>query len=157
VSQPQKLIHRQEKEKLFLKQHERDRLSLHSKMMFEAVDIVKHYWTDVTVHDRKRLNQMPAHSTAIWGIHEMGSYFSPLFADLPKNNEACLADMPSIAYLLCRGKNKLINQQESIADSWKFFFLMKGSSSFHGSIEPIDYDSLFKFVFSTQKSDSIND
>ena len=59
---------------------------LHDKMMFIADTVVRHNWTDVAIHDRNKLANIPVGHHCAWVIHELGSYLSPLYCRLDQRD-----------------------------------------------------------------------
>lgn len=71
--------------------------SLHEKMMIEAEPIIRHNWTDVAIHDKNKLKQVPVGHYCAWIVGEMGSYLTPLFCKLSDRNKWCASPSATIA------------------------------------------------------------
>lgn len=122
--------------------------SLHHKMIAEADGVVLHNWSDVVYSDKKSLKSMPVGGVAVWCIYEMGSYFCPMYqsARFPDEHPEKIT-LPLICHVLCRFYPEQPDRlSRELANTAKYYVIHKSSRSLDGSIDPIHFDSLRRFV-----------
>lgn len=127
--------------------------TLHEKMMIEAEPIIRYNWTDVAIHDKNKLRQIPVGHYCAWIVGEMGSYLTPLFCKISDRHKWC-ADGPAtiapVQVLVVRWHNQVNEFGESPA--WverhdptrdkRCFLVVKTDLNGNGEITPISYVEL---------------
>ena len=126
--------------------------TLHEWMCFEAEDIVRHNWTDISCHDRKILDKMRPGDTRLWMIHELGSLFLPMYCKLyeKRKQEESEYEFSSVEIHMLRlmKDDRLASvQNKIIRDTARFYFIRKGSGDYDYDITPSDFRSVVDFVF----------
>jgi hypothetical protein len=115
--------------------------SLITRMMKEAEPIVKHYWTDVCIHDKRVLNSMEPNSSAVWVIYEMGSFLCPLYSSI----DFCEPILPTICYLIAADTKT--NDILGRLSDYHFYFLTKGINCYHGDFWKVSRNDLIDFLY----------
>ena len=105
-------------------------IRLTDEMCFLAGDTVRHYWTDIAVHDRLALANMDPGTCVFWGFGELGSRMVRLFCDCLTRSDKCPdAESISMAY-----------------KDHQWYIVRKGDTEFDGSIEPTTASELISLL-----------
>lgn len=138
----------QEPENVNFSYHERERTTpvaktLHERMMLEAEPLIQYNWTDVAIHDKRKLSIVPPCHVCAWIVGSTGSYLSPMYcelADAHKWKANVFAHEAAITILMARWHDQLnclydlaFNPLEE-----KAFYLVKKGEAGAGEIIPVD-------------------
>lgn len=124
--------------------------SVVDQMMIEAEHYLQQNWTDVAIHDRRRLSSATFQSF-LWIIRteEQGTSLLPLSTKLKERKffieNSYQAICPLYAFMLrCQVMYQKFGQKYKPSAN-KCFIIVKGKGS-EGIIEPIDFHSVIEFI-----------
>jgi hypothetical protein len=132
-----------------------DKQTLHERMCFIADNIVKYNFSDVAVHDARILKKMRCGEYRLWVVTEFGSHFLPLnckmseYKKQQENDYFLSAVHVTIAKML---RHDVCQQAQNriLFRSAEFYLVGKGANVFSGTIEPMSFPDVVRFVFFDQ-------
>lgn len=141
-----------------MKMHENIRTNNHGlfeRMVSIAESVVHHNWSDVAIHDRRKLQLADVGDTFVWSIHEMGSYLSPLFARLDEQAEWEVHPQSPIQVLMVRW---LANENQIDNDLWRKIYhpsnyqhyIVRKTGENRGVIDSVGFPELRDLAFCGQ-------
>lgn len=115
-------------------------------MIVEAELILRHNWSDVAIHDRNKLADVPVGHYCAWIVGEFGSYLSPLYCSIDDKKRWEKDAFAPIQILFMRWLNK----ENPLFESSDYLFrigphtqncyiIVKTDSDWGGTITPVDY------------------
>jgi len=115
----------------------------------EAEHYVRHNWSDIAIHDRRKLNDAPVGHYYAWIVGELGSYFTPLYCDIAARDKWERSPMAPIQILCMRWLNK----DNPLAENkgylhnvgpyhQKCFLICKTDDYGGGSIDSVEFNDL---------------
>lgn len=123
--------------------------SLHDKMIAEAELVVRYNWSDIAIHDRKKLKKAPVGHLFAWVIGEFGSYFTPLFCSVDDKAKWAASPIAPIQILCMRWiqkENPLTENKVYLHHVGPFyqkcFLICKTDNDGAGTITPIEFADL---------------
>lgn len=126
--------------------------TLHEQMCFIADEVVRFNFSDVAVHDARKLRRMKQGEVRLWVIHELGSLFLPMSCRMTEaarqeDKEYVLSAVEVAIGRLLRNDEFEKARQKQFFSSAQFYFVSKGSGSYDGSIVPVDFRDVVSLVF----------
>lgn len=122
---------------------------LHDKMIAEAELIVRHNWSDIAIHDGRKLRSIPENHFCAWVIGEFGSYLTPLYCDLDQRAKWEASPLAPIQILCMRWlqkENPLTSNSRYMNEVGPFyqkcFLLRKNDCLGGGDLIPITFSDL---------------
>lgn len=103
--------------------------TLQQKMVQIAEPIVKHYWSDVTVHDFPAVDKMQVGEVRLWALRKTGTWLCSLAQNRDDKCEF-------------QGIVGWITQNPDYIDGERNFFLLHKTSENDGTITPISVDEM---------------
>lgn len=129
--------------------------SLAEQMMIEAEFHLYQNWTDVAIHDRRKISSALLGQTFLWIIRteEQGTSLLPLFNNLSERKlftEKRYKDVcPLYAFLLrCHGMHRKFKQKYN-AQSNKCYLVTKGARS-SGALQPLTFQEAVHLISAGQ-------
>jgi hypothetical protein len=132
-------------------------LPLHDRMIAEAEHVVRYNWSDVAIHDRRRLQKAPVGHSFAWVIGEFGSYFTPLFCsveDKARWEASPLAPIQILCMRWIQKENPLTENKVYLHHVGPFyqkcFIVCKADDNGAGTLTPIEFTDLMDLCFNGQ-------
>lgn len=129
--------------------------SLIDQMMIEAESLLRYNWTDVAIHDKKKIASAPVHQAFLWIVRteEQATTLLPLSAKISDkelcDNENGESLCPLHAFLL-RCQAMFINfRQRYRVSANNCYIVIKGPKS-SGTIEPIEFEHVVDLISAGQ-------
>lgn len=129
--------------------------TLHERMIYSVEDFIQHNWSDVAIHDKKKIDRAFPGESFAWIVSRFGSYLTPLFTPLHEKDEIDTLEeevFAPIQILFFRWlaqkpfeENKTYCEKYAPQNS-KCFIIVKGNSDYAGTIHSVDYRELMDFV-----------
>lgn len=127
--------------------------TLHELMMTIAEPIIQHNWTDVAIHDKAKLKNIPVGHHCIWIVGKMGSYLTPMYcnvSDRSRWTSDFLATISPVQILIVRwyeqtksfSENSHWNANHDPVQDKHCFFVVKTDSKGAGNVIPVTYKEL---------------
>ena len=129
--------------------------TLHERMMIEAETQIQQNWTDVAIHDKRKLRTIPSHHACVWVVRAEGSNLLPTYCKLSeaskwKKDSAARRIHPLLAFLcLCqdyRAKFRANFKPESSS----YYVIIKGKNEKEGQIIPVSFKEIADFAMAGQ-------
>jgi hypothetical protein len=145
------LVSHQESVKVAPEQTEKQ--TLHEQMCFIADRIVRYNLSDVAVHDARKLKKMRCGEYRLWIVTEFGSQFLPLSCKMSewKNQELNDYYLSAVHVVIARFLTTHDGWQQAqnriLFSSAEFYLVGKGADVFSGTIEPMSFPDVVRFVF----------
>ena len=141
------IISRQEFCKVALKKQ-----TLHEFLIYEAEDVIRHNWSDVSIWDKKIIDKMLPGETRLWIIWELGSLMPAMYCRLSEKEAMTKTDHCFSAvecYMLRFMKEGEFNdvQSQIARNTSKFYFVTKGYGNYDYSVTPVPFRSVMDLVF----------
>lgn len=115
----------------------------------EAEHYVRHNWSDVAIHDRRKLQDAPVGHYHAWIIGEFGSYFTPLYCDITAKEKWERSPLAPIQILCMRWLNKanpLAENKSYMRNVGPFhqecYIICKTDDCDGGSLDPVKFVDL---------------
>lgn len=126
--------------------------TLHERMIYSVEDFIQHNWSDVAIHDKKRIDAAGPGEAYAWIVSKFGSYLTPLFSRLSEKDDSDEEVFAPIQVLFFRWlkqqpfeENKIYCQGYAPEYS-KCFIVVKGGNDYTGAVHPVGYRELMDFV-----------
>jgi len=123
--------------------------SLHDQMIAEAELTVRHNWSDIAIHDRNRLRNIPIGHYCAWIVSELGSYLTPLWCSISERAKWEASPIAPIQVLSARWVNEddpLTKNKGYLFNSGPYYqrcyLIRKTDDTGGGDIVPIAFDDL---------------
>jgi hypothetical protein len=133
----------------------RDKQTLHERMCYIADSVVRYNLSDVAVHDARKLKKMRCGEYRLWIVTEFGSHFLPLSCKMSEwknqeQNDYRLSAVHVIIAKLLTTRGWQQAQNRILFGSAEFYLVGKGADVFSGTIEPMSFPDVVRFVFFNQ-------
>ena len=126
--------------------------TLHEEMIYCIEDFVQHNWSDIAIHDKRRIDAAAPGEAYAWIVSRFGSYLTPLFSRLSDEHDSEHEEFAPIQILFFRWLNqKPLEKNQAYCQSYapqhsKCFVIVKGHGNYDGAIHPVDYRELMDLV-----------
>lgn len=124
--------------------------TLHDRMMIEAETQIQHNWTDVAIHDKYRLRQIPEDHACLWVVRGEGSNLLPAYCELADadkwKRDQGRGISPLVAFFcMCQDYFAKFRQRFDPAVN-SYYIVIKGKDDNGGQILPVSFQEIADFV-----------
>jgi len=124
-------------------------VTLHERMMIEAETQIQHNWTDVAIHDKRKLRTVSVDHACIWVVKSEGSALLPTYCKLSERKK-WQADGPvcQLVAFVSRCQDFFLKFRSNYDPRQDSYYIIVKRHGVDGDIIPVSFDEVASLIFS---------